>query len=109
MLTLAVLGPVELRRDGTVLPVPTGKATELLIRLALDAGAPVSTDRLVDELWGGIALPTQRNTLQSKVSKLRAAFGDAAAVTVSPAGYTLDLDRSAIDVFTVSRLAAQAS
>jgi predicted ATPase/DNA-binding SARP family transcriptional activator len=109
VLTLAVLGPVELRRDGTVLPVPTGKATELLIRLALDAGAPVSTDRLVDELWDGTALPTHRNTLQSKVSKLRAAFGDAAALTVSPAGYTLEVDRSAIDVFSVARLAKHAS
>jgi hypothetical protein len=53
----SVLGPVELRRGGTVLPVPAGKTTELLIRLALDPGAPVSTDRLVHELWGAAALP----------------------------------------------------
>jgi DNA-binding SARP family transcriptional activator len=34
MLTVGVLGPLEVRRDGQPLPVPSGKTTELLIRLA---------------------------------------------------------------------------
>ncbi|WP_270889964.1 hypothetical protein [Pedococcus sp. 5OH_020] len=37
MLTLAVLGPVEVRRDGVLARVPGGKTTELLVRLALEA------------------------------------------------------------------------
>ena len=40
MLTVAVLGPVEVRREGELVRVPTGKTTELLVRLALDAGTP---------------------------------------------------------------------
>ena len=53
MLTVAVLGPVEVRRDGVPLAVPAGKTTEVLIRLALDAGELVRTDRLIDDLWSG--------------------------------------------------------
>jgi predicted ATPase/DNA-binding SARP family transcriptional activator len=109
VLTLAVLGPVEVRRDGTLLPLPAGKPTELLIRLALDAGAPVSVDRLIEDLWGAAAMPRQRNTLQSKVSRLRRAFGDGGAVTVGPAGYALDVGRGLIDVFAASRLAEEAA
>ena len=47
MLSIAVLGPVEVRRDGAVLPLPSGKTTEVLVRLAIDAGAPVRADRLI--------------------------------------------------------------
>ena len=39
MLTISVLGPTELRRDGVRVPLASGKTTELLIRLALDAGS----------------------------------------------------------------------
>ena len=68
-----MLGAVEARRDGEPLAVPAGKTTELLVRLALDAGAPVRADALIEDLW---AEPAGRNTLQSKVSQLRRALGD---------------------------------
>ena len=48
------------------------------MRLALDAGRPVSADRLLDDLWAGA--PTQRNTLQSKVARLRRALQDPAVI-----------------------------
>ena len=48
-----MLGPVEVRRDGRLVPVPGGKTSELLVRLALEAGVFVRADRLVDELWAG--------------------------------------------------------
>ena len=75
VLALSVLGPFELRRDGKLLAVPAGKSTELLIRLALDAGAPVRVERLIEDLWGSDGVATERNTLQAKVSKLRRALG----------------------------------
>ena len=59
MLSISVLGPVEVRRDGQLVSVPAGKTSELLVRLALDAGAPVRTDRLVDDLWGDDAVRHQ--------------------------------------------------
>jgi predicted ATPase/DNA-binding SARP family transcriptional activator len=74
VLEISVLGPVEVSRAGRGVPVPGGKTAELLVRLALDAGRPVSADRLLDDLWAGA--PTRRNTLQSKVARLRRALGD---------------------------------
>jgi hypothetical protein len=46
VLTVAVLGAVKARRDGDRLSVPAGKTTELLVRLALDAGSRVRVDIL---------------------------------------------------------------
>src|SRR6478672_3518292 len=80
MLTVSLLGPVEVRRDGDVLALPGGKTTELLVRLALDAGRTVRADRVIDDLWGDEGVTTARNTLQSKVSQLRKALGDPALV-----------------------------
>ena len=101
-----MLGAVEVRRDGLLLPVPRGKTTELLVRLALDAGAPVRTDLLVEDLWGE---PVGRNTLQSKVSQLRSALGGRDVVPGSGDAYRLLVDRSAIDAFRVVELAAGAA
>ena len=88
MLAIAVLGPTELRRDGERIPVPSGKTTEVLIRLALDAGAVVRADRLIEDLWGAEADATERNTLQAKVSLLRRALGDATVLSGGRAGYS---------------------
>jgi predicted ATPase/DNA-binding SARP family transcriptional activator len=106
VLTVALLGAVEVRLDGVPLPVPTGKTTELLVRLALDAGVRVRADTLLDDLWPEGA---GRNTLQSKVSQLRRALGDRDLVAGSGDGYTLALDRGCVDAFRVADLAAEAA
>ena len=108
MLTVAVLGPVEVRRDGDVLPVPTGKTTEVLIRLALEAGRPVSAERIIDDLWSD-AVGTGRNTLQSKVSQLRRALGDPSLVASREGSYTLHVETSQVDALVVASLAEQVS
>jgi predicted ATPase/DNA-binding SARP family transcriptional activator len=107
-LTVAVLGQVEVRRDGDIIAVPTGRTTELLIRLALDAGVPVRTDLLIADLWGSSADATARNTLQAKVSLLRRAIGDAAAVIGARGGYTLQVDPANVDALEVLRRADSA-
>jgi predicted ATPase/DNA-binding SARP family transcriptional activator/tetratricopeptide (TPR) repeat protein len=105
MLSISVLGPVELRRLGERIPVPAGKPTEVLIRLALDAGVMVRTDRLIADLWGAVADTTARNTLQTKVSRLRRALGGAAVVSGGRSGYTLEVEPAAVDAIEVLRLA----
>jgi predicted ATPase/DNA-binding SARP family transcriptional activator len=109
MLTVGVLGPLEVRRDGRPLPVPSGKTSEVLVRLALDAGRPVSAERLIEDLWGEAAAATGRNTLQSKVSQLRRALGDPALVGAGHGGYTLELDPGGVDALRVAAMAAAAS
>jgi predicted ATPase/DNA-binding SARP family transcriptional activator len=109
VLTLSVLGPLEVRSDGGLVSVPAGKTSELLVRLSLDAGVHVGVDRLIEELWGAEAIPTQRNTIQTKISKLRRAVGDPALITAGAAGYALAVDPSAVDAVTVTQLAKHAS
>src|SRR5215213_4647612 len=104
MLTVAVLDRVEVRRDGAPAPVPTGLTTELLVRLALDAGRPVRAERLVEDLWPG-ATGVRPNTLQAKVSQLRRALGDPAALTGGSTGYTLTVDRERVDALRALVLA----
>jgi predicted ATPase/DNA-binding SARP family transcriptional activator len=96
-----VLGPVEIRRDGSRLPVPAGKSAELLVYLALEAGVSVRADRLLDELWHGE--PTRRNTLQSKVARLRRAMGAPDAVAGVNGAYRLAVDADAVDALRVLR------
>ncbi len=101
-----MLGTVEVRRDGVRLDLPAGKTTELLARLALDAGSRVRADALIEDLW---AEPTGRNTLQSKVSQLRRALGDKDFVVGTGDGYTLAVDASSVDASRATELAAQAA
>ena len=92
MLAISVLDSVAVTRDGVDVAVPSGKTSELLVRLAVDAGALVRTERLVEDLWGDTAVWTQRNTLQSKASQLRKVLGNSALVVGTSDGYRLAVD-----------------
>ena len=106
MLTVGVLGAVEVHRDGVRLDLPAGKTAELLARLALDAGARVRADVLIEDLWAG---PAGRNTLQSKVSQLRRALGDRELVEGTQDGYRLAVETAAVDASRATDLAARAA
>jgi len=103
VLRISVLGPVEVWRDGEPVPVPGGKTSEVLVRLALDAGTLVRADRLVEDVWAQDAVTTRRNTLQSKIAKLRRAFGDPDAILSRDGGYALAVEPSAVDALAVLR------
>jgi predicted ATPase/DNA-binding SARP family transcriptional activator len=106
---ISVLGPVEVSQDGQPVAVPGGKTAELLARLALEPGTFVSTDRLLEDVWAEDAVHTRRNTLQSKVAKLRRAFGSGEVIASGEAGYALAVEPSAVDAFAVLRDAAAAA
>ena len=109
MLSVSVLGPIAVVRDGVAVTVPGGKTSELLVRLALEAGDVVRTDRIVDDLWGAGAINTQRNTLQSKVTKLRRALGEPSVVISTDGGYLLAVEPSDVDALSVASDVATAS
>lgn len=108
VLTVSVLGPLEARRDGVVIRVPAGKASELLVRLAVDAGTTVAADRLMDDLWPANRAAPSRNTLQAKVSQLRRALGERDLLVEAGGGYRLQVDPAHIDALDVPRLAVAA-
>ena len=85
-------------RDGRPIQLGGVRAETLLALLALQAGTPVSTDLIIDELWAGEPPDGAATTLRSYVSRLRTALGDDIAIDRLPAGYVLQVPREAVDV-----------
>src|SRR6476660_8718533 len=106
MLTVGVLGPLAVRRDDEPVPVPAGKTTEVLVRLALEAGTSVRAERIIDDLW---ADPAAKNTLQSKVSQLRRALGADDVIATRHGGYALRVGPDCVDALRVLELSSTAS
>ena len=73
-----LLGPVEASVDGRVVAVGAGKPRALLALLALHAGSTVSSERLIEGLWGERPPATAVKLVQLHVSQLRKAFTAAA-------------------------------
>ena len=108
---LRILGPFEVCDDsGQPVKLPTGRERALLAVLALQRGEVVSTDGLVDALWGEQPPTTASKALQGYVSHLRrlldASGGDGTLVT-QPPGYALRVDDSRVDARRFEMLAAE--
>ena len=106
-----ILGPLEVCTDGGPKLDLTGKQRALLAALLLRANEAVSTDGLVDALWGADPPDTAGKALQVYVSRLRKLLepeGKALLVT-RPPGYALDLGGHTLDLHRFERLRADAS
>ena len=97
MTQISVLGPVSVHRGAEAVRVPGGRSAELLVRLALDAGTVVRTDALIDDLWPDEVGGARRNTLQSKVARLRRALGSDPAIETTADGYRLAVAPAQVD------------
>ena len=97
---ISLLGPLEVRRDDRPFVVPRGKASELLVRLAIEAGVHVPAARLVDDLWPGV-VGARLNTLQAKVTLLRRALGDSRLIVSGDGGYALAVPPAAVDALAM--------
>ena len=106
---MAVLGALEVTRDGRHVAVPAGKTSELVVRLALEAGELIRADRLVEDLWAADGVSARRNTLQSKIAMLRRALGDPPVVSSRDGGYALDVEPSDVDALAALSAATTAS
>ncbi len=97
--SLGFLGPFELRVDGgEAVPLGGRRQRALLLVLALHANEAVSTDRLVDELWGENPPKAAVHTIQVFVSRLRRALGAAGnRLITSPPGYLLQVGAQETD------------
>ena len=82
-----LLGPVDVTVGGIARPVSGLRRKAVLAVLALRAGEIVSTDRLIDVVWGATAPVTALNTLQSNVSYLRRVLRTKTAILARPPGY----------------------
>src|ERR671911_665592 len=103
MLEFRILGPVEVWDDGRQLQLGGPKQRAVLALLLLDAGRVVSTDRLIDLLWGEQPPPTAATSLQNFVSQLRKLLGADVLVT-KPPGYRLEIEPEQLDLERFRRL-----
>jgi predicted ATPase/DNA-binding SARP family transcriptional activator len=86
-----------------------GAQRALLALLLLSANQVVSSDRLIEELWGERSPESGRTALQVRVSQLRKALGDAGTLVVTRApGYVLEVDAEQLDLARFERLVAEA-
>jgi len=104
---VGLLGPFEVRLDGTPVDVPGRRVRALLTALALRAGRVVSVDGLVEQVWDGDLPVRARSSLQTLANRLRTVVG-AAALRTAPDGYALQVPADAVDVLRFDRYVRQA-
>ena len=107
MLDFRILGPVEVWADGEPVPLGSPMQRAALALLILEAGRVVSTDRLVDALWGEHPPKTAATSLQNFISRLRKSLGGDTLVTKA-AGYQLDIRPEQVDAERFRRLCEEA-
>jgi peptide/nickel transport system substrate-binding protein len=107
---LRLLGPVEVTIDDRPLPLGATKQRALLALLALRVNETVSSDRLVDGLWGEDPPPTAAKMVQLYVSQLRRMFdGSGLRIETHGRGYELCVPDGTVDVTRFERLVEQAA
>ena len=106
-LEFRILGPVEVRAGDEPLPLGGPKQRALLALLLVESGRAVSTDRIVDALWGEHPPRTAQTSLQNFVSQLRKVLGPDVLVT-KPPGYLLRARPSRLDVDRARELVDEA-
>ena len=97
MLEFRILGSLEVWKDGVAIPLGGGSNARCSTLLLLEAGRVVSTDRLIDALWGERPPRTAATSLQNLVSQLRKLLGPEVLVT-KPSGYQLDVAPGQLDL-----------
>jgi DNA-binding SARP family transcriptional activator/tetratricopeptide (TPR) repeat protein len=101
-----ILGPLEVSDGERLLALGGPKPRSLLVVLLLHANQVVSSDRLVDELWGEGPPRSALKLVQGYVSGLRRSLG--AALETRPPGYRLRVEEGDLDSLAFLRLADQA-
>ncbi len=106
MLEVDLLGPVEVRVSGMDIAL-SPLERNLLTLLSLTQGIALSTERIIDQLWGDRLPASPRSRVQGLISSLRRKVGDV-LVTRHP-GYLLDRTQLEVDVEKCESFAFQAS
>jgi DNA-binding SARP family transcriptional activator len=102
-----LLGPLEVADDEHRLVLGGVKQRLVLAMLLLHANEVVSTDRLLEGLWGEAPPATAAKSIQLYISRLRRVFGPGRLATRTP-GYVLRVEPSELDLACFERLLAEA-
>jgi DNA-binding SARP family transcriptional activator len=108
-----ILGPLEVLHQGHLLALGGHRQRAILALLLLHANEVVSTDRLLDDLWGAEPPESGSKAVHVLVSQLRKSLqagsgADGVLATQSP-GYVLHVREGELDREHFERLVEQAS
>jgi DNA-binding SARP family transcriptional activator len=99
LLEFRILGPLEVIDGDRSLTPPGTIQRALLAILLLHVNRVVSSDQLIDLLWGDEPPASGSTALQVRVSQLRKALGGAGAhIVTRPPGYLIQLEREQFDL-----------
>jgi YVTN family beta-propeller protein len=101
-----VLGSLEVVEQDRPLALGSPKQRTLLAVLLLHRGEPVSTDRLIDEVWGEQPPASAVKIVQGYISNLRRVLGDGMLVTRGRS-YLLQTEPGQIDAEQFESLVAE--
>src|SRR5215204_2354887 len=106
---IQVVGPIEAVVDARSIDIGHARQRCVLAVLAVDANRAVSTDQLVDRLWGECPPQRAREVLHSYLSRLRKVLAPAGVhIARRHDGYALSVDPDVVDVQVFRSLCAQA-
>ncbi|MGZ4358312.1 MAG: BTAD domain-containing putative transcriptional regulator [Gaiellaceae bacterium] len=107
MIEFRILGPLEILEGREPLPPGGRRQRMVLAMLLLEAGRVVSTDRLIDAIWGEEPPASAAASLQNAISQLRKLLGAEILVT-RPPGYLLRIEPDQLDLARCRRLLDEA-
>jgi DNA-binding SARP family transcriptional activator/streptogramin lyase len=110
-----ILGPLEVAEHGSRLNVGRGKERSVLAILLLHANEVISSERLIDDLWGDEPPATATKSIQVYVSRLRKALASAGSggspdgvLLTRGGGYTLRVEPGQFDATSFEQGLTQA-
>jgi predicted ATPase/DNA-binding SARP family transcriptional activator len=107
-----ILGPLEVRVGERPVMIRAGRPRRLLVVLVLRLGERVSTDSLIETVWGSEASGGSVNALRILVSYLRRALEPTAGalrIETVEGGYRLVGDRNSVDAYRLEAAVSAAA
>jgi DNA-binding SARP family transcriptional activator/tetratricopeptide (TPR) repeat protein len=96
-----LLGPVELIAGDRHISLPKPRSRAVLVTLLLSVNRWVTTDSLVDAIWGEAPPATARNQIQGDISALRRTLRESGlrdCLRTTTAGYQISLSQEELDL-----------
>jgi DNA-binding SARP family transcriptional activator len=103
-----ILGPLEVVERGRALTLGGSRQRTLLALLLTHANEVVSSERLIDELWGARPPRTAANALQYHVSRLRKTLAPREVIVTREPGYLIRVGQDELDLLRFERLVEEA-
>ncbi|MFG3408713.1 BTAD domain-containing putative transcriptional regulator [Streptomyces sp. NPDC048142] len=106
-----ILGPVEALAPGSDAPGLAPRHRAVLAYLLLHAGVAISTDRLIDAMWGPLPPDSARAQIQTTIAAIRRmlrAFEADRMLATRPAGYVITPEPGQLDLEEFTSLTAKA-